>query len=170
MHYPQQRHPCKPAAGFVDFVSGVRGWLYIFVPSPALPAQIDDRSTNVVSALRSTYQKHLQPFEAYSRTKLDPGAHVFSKGKRHASERPVSRPNAANNAADDAAEAAEILGSLISMERSASLGQPPPKRIKLDAVDNTVRPSILSLFHRVSCRFMAAIRGGTGDLSLHRLV
>ena len=140
MHYPQQRRPCKPAAEFVDFVSGVRGWWCIFVPSPALPAQIDDRSTNAVSALRSTYQKHLQPFEAYSKTKLDPGAYVLSKGKRPASERPVSKPDVASNAADDAAEAAEILGSLISMERSASLGQPPLKRIKLDAVDTTVRP------------------------------
>ena len=135
-----------------------------------MPAQIDDRSTNVVSALRSTYQKHLQPFEAYSKTKPDPGAYVFSKGKRPASERPVSKPDVTSIAEDDAAEAAEILGSLISMERSASLGQPPLKRIKLDAVDNTVCPKSSSLFHRDRCPFMAAIRSGNGDLSLHRLV
>ncbi len=93
----------------------------------------------MVTALRSTYQKHLQPFEAYSKTRLDLGAYVPSKGKRPASERPAAKANAPCEAVDDAAEAAEILGSLISMERTASLGQPPLKRIKINATEEQVR-------------------------------
>lgn len=109
------------------------------VLSTETPVQIDDRSTNVVSALRSTYQKHLQPFEADCKTRLVPGAYVPSKGKRPGSERPATKVDAAAAAADDAAEAAEILGSLISMERTASMGQPPLKRIKMDTPDASVR-------------------------------
>ena len=93
----------------------------------------------MVTALRSTYQKHLQPFEAYGKTRLDPGAYVPFKGKWPASERPAAKANAPSEAVDDAAEAAEILGSLISMERTASLGQPPLKRIKMDATEEQVR-------------------------------
>lgn len=107
--------------------------------SPTIRVQIDDRSTNVVSALRATYQKHLQPFEAQCKTRLDPGAYVPSKGKRPACDRPAHTAEAASEAADDAAEAAEILGSLMNMEHTAILGQPPRKRIKMDAPDHTVR-------------------------------
>ena len=104
--------------------------------------QIDDSSTNVVSALRSMYQKHLQPFEAYCKTRLDPGAYIPSEKKRPGSERPATKLDAAAAATDDAAEAAEILGSLISMERTASMGQPPLKRIKMDTPDDTVRADV----------------------------
>ena len=107
--------------------------------SLATPVQIKDRSTNIISALRSTYQKHLQPFEVHCKSRLDPGAYVPSKGKRPACDRPAQSVEAVSEAADDAAEAAEILESLMNMEHTAIVGQPPRKRLKMDAPDDAVR-------------------------------
>ena len=133
---------------------------------PAIPVQIDDRNTNVVSALRATYQKHLQPFEADSKTRLDPGAYVPSKGKRPTSDRPAHSADAASEAADDAAEAAEILGSLMNMEHTAILGQPPRKRVKMDALDDTVRQNLLVYHLRDICCSANDLRRLSVGLSL----
>lgn len=150
LHVPfRRRSRPRHAAEVVDFGSGLRGWLDVQILSLATPVQIDDRSTNVVSALRSTYQKHLQPFEAHCESRLDPGACGPSKGRRPACDRPAHSAEAASEAADDAAEAAEILGSLMNVEHTAIVGQPPRKRLKMDAPDSTVRQScyVLSMRH-----------------------
>ena len=95
--------------------------------------QLDDKSSNAAYTLRQVYQKHLQAFEAYDRSREDSPdtSQCLAAQADHKLSKRSSEPR------DDAEEAADILNAIMGLSSLAQEPAQPAKRARSAAA---VRP------------------------------